>query len=224
MAGQEASPGDHFAATYKRESKLTRASASTYRGNSTTGFTQGSWQAHHILCEHAIGSRSFPDSETEAFAEQCLWVTKWDLNDSHNMLGMPVRTDFRNGRVAPMNICSHSNDHNTTNGYTSECLKFMQANVWDKIQKGKNGHTTDPSDISETLKTATDYFRGELTRRGSVRSGGTTIAWINRHEEDWADTWYIPFSMANDPFVVPREPGAKSTIAEKMTYVFRRIT
>ena len=122
-----------------------------------------------------------------------------------------------------MNICSHSNDHNTTGGYTSECLNFMQSNVWDKIQKGKNGHTTDPSDISATLKTCSDYFRGELTRR-AMRSGGTTLAWINRHEEDWADKWYKPFSMAIEGAIVPREPGAQSTIAEKMTYVFRRIT
>lgn len=219
MAGNEASPGEHFSKSHKRESKLTRASASTYRGNSTTGFTAGSWQAHHILCEHAIGSRTFEDPD---FGEACLWVTKWDLNDSHNMLGMPVRTDFRNGRVAPLNICSHSNDHNTTGGYTTECKDFIQSNVWDKVQKGKKGHTTDPKDLSAALRATSDYFRGELTRRAH-RSGGTTLAWVNRHEDDWADTWYRPFSMAIEGAIVPRQPGAKSAIAERMYNVFQRI-
>jgi hypothetical protein len=220
MAGNEAKPSAHFADTHERKSKLTRASSSTYRGNSTTGYTRGSWQAHHILCEHAIGSRSFEDQD---FGEACLWVTDWNLNDSHNMIGMPIRADFRreNG-IKDMNICSHANDHNTTGGYTEECKDFVQSNVWDKVSKGKEGHTTDPKDLSGALKATSDYFRAELGRRAS-RSGGTILAWTKRHEDDWADKWYRPFSMAIEGAIVPRRPGAVSDIASKMTYVFQRI-
>jgi hypothetical protein len=222
MAGQEASPGAHFSRTTARESTLTRASADVYRGNSKTGYTQGDWQAHHILCEHALGSRTFDDADQE-FAEECLWVTEWDLNASPNMIGMPVRSDFRraNGAMG-MNICSHANDHNTTGGYTEECKDFLQEKVWNKIKKGKKGHTTSPTDLAGVLNGASTYFRGQLTAR-SLREGGTLLAWTQRHEPGWPARWYRPFSMANDSAVVARGPGARSDIADKMVGLFQRI-
>lgn len=222
MAGAEASPGAHFASTHTRQSTLTRASADTYRGNSTTGYKKGDWQAHHILCEHALGSRSFkaPDKE---FAEQCLWVTKWDLNDAHNMIGMPIRSDFRreDGKMG-MDICSHANDHNTPAGYTDECKDHLQTNIWDKIKKSQNGHTTKPSDISATLKAATTSFRTKLSTR-AAREGGTLHMWKERHKPANANKWYKPFSMAKNGAVVPRLPGAKTSVASAMGDIFKRI-
>lgn len=223
MAGQEASPGAHFAKTNKRESTLTRNSS--YRGNTATGYKRGSWQAHHIICEHALGSRSFSDDETKGFAEQCLWVSKWDLNDSDNMVGMPIRGDFRReDGIKDQNICSHANDHNTSGGYTDECKDFMQTNVWNQIKKGKNGHTTTPAGVEGALKASTAYFKAELIRRASTRAGGTIVAWTQRHDPSMASSWYEPFSMANDGAVVPRLPGAPSNIADKMVGLFQRIT
>ena len=32
----------------------------------------------------------------------------------------------------PINICSHANDHNITNGYTDECTQHLKQKVWDK--------------------------------------------------------------------------------------------
>lgn len=221
MAGNEASPGKHFQKTADRKSVLTR-DHNVYRANTSTGYKDGSWQAHHILCEHAVGGREFKSADKE-FAEECLWVTEWKLNDSDNMVGMPIRSDFRekDGKMG-MNICSHANDHNTKDGYTDECKDHLQTEIWDKIKKSGQNHTTEAKSIQGNLNTATSYFRGQLTAR-ALREGGTLLMWTKRHDPAQKTKWYVPFSMAKDSAVVPRLPGAKSNLADKMVGLFQRI-
>ncbi len=221
MAGHEAKPGKHFGDTHTKKSTLVRKS--DYRANTATGYKRGTWQAHHIICEHAIGSRKFSDDETKEFGERCLWVTDWNLNDSPNMIGMPIRGDIRReDGIKDTNICSHANDHNTSGGYTDECKDYMKSKVWDKVKKGKPGHTTTPEDLSGALNAASAHFRIQLAKRAS-RKDGTMVAWTKRHEPAQAARWYIPFSMAKNGAVVPRLPGAPSNIAASMTNVFKRI-
>ncbi len=223
MAGKEASP--HAAPTPDRKSTLMRSSA--YQRNTTKGYRTGSWQAHHILCEASVGARSFKPADKE-FAEQCLWITEWDLNATVNMIGMPVRSDFTstNGVICdtstgvPINICSHANDHNTTEGYTDECTQHLKQKVWDTIKKSGQDHTTEAASIKSLLETASTYFSGELTKRAN-REGGTLLMWTKRHDAGYEDKWYVPFSMAKDSEVVPRLPGSKS--ASSFGDIFKRI-
>lgn len=225
--GREASPGAHFDRSRKRESSLTRKGR-VHIDNTSVGYMDGAWQAHHILCVDAIGSRTFDNADIEDHAEACLWTTPWDINDGHNMVGMPVRVDFRdkNGKMG-MNICCHANDHNTKGGYTEECTEYLKSKVWDKIKKKKNeeDHITNPTSLKAALKAASTYFRTQLTTRAK-RKEGTLVAWAKRHDPTWAwvDEWYVPFSMAQTSEVVPRLPGAKSNVADKMVGLFQRIT
>lgn len=224
MAGKEASP--HAAPTPDRKSKLTRSSA--YQSNTTRGYRAGSWQAHHILCEASVGARSFKPADKE-FAEQCLWITDWDLNAKVNMVGMPIRSDFtsNNGDIRdtttglPINICSHANDHNITNGYTDECTQHLKVKVWDTIKKSGQDHTTEAASIKALLETASTHFSGELTAR-ALREGGTLLMWSKRHDKAYEHKWYYPFSMAMDSEVIPRLPGAKSLVGA-FGDIFKRI-
>lgn len=222
--GREANPGAHFDRTRTRESSLTRKGR-VHIERTSTGYRVGAWQAHHILCVDALESRSFSDTDIEDFAEACLWTTVWDINDGHNMVGMPVRSDYKdNNGVMGMDICCHANDHNTTGGYTGECKDYLQVQVWNKIKKKKNAkdHITNPESLKAALKAATTKFRGLLNDRAE-REKGTLVAWTKRHDPGWENKWYKPFSMAKNSAVVPRQPGTKSNIATKMANIFLRI-
>ncbi len=231
MAGKEASPSDHFDLPADRKSVLTRKSY--YRDNTTSGFTDartitGSldgkpaqktcWEAHHIICEHAIGDRSFDDDAHKDYVEACLWITDWDLNNPKNMIGLPLRKAFKAGYVA-QDVCCHQNDHNTKGGYTDECKDFMQVQIWNKLKKGQKFHTTDPQDIERFLVGASRHFDNALAAR-AARNGGTAQSWAKRHDTTWPlhATWYLPLSMAAVP--VPRSPGVNTAA---MTGVFSRI-
>ena len=235
MAGAEAKPSSHFSDVGTRKSVLMRRSY--YRDNTKGGFTdsrtvKGSrkgvivdktcWEAHHIICEHAIGDREFKnDPAHEDYVEACLWVTDWDLNNKKNMIGLPLRKAFKAGFVN-QKVCCHQNDHNTTRGYTEECKDFMQTEIWDKLKKGQKFHTTDPKDIADLLIGASRHFDKQLKKRAK-RNDGTVESWTKRHDTSWPKhkTWYLPLSMAKTGAVVKRSPGAKAS--DPLNGVFSRI-
>jgi hypothetical protein len=184
-----------------------------------------SWQAHHILCNHSVTKDNIYDAIPEAdrlFAEACLWITKWDLNDAHNMVGLPTNRQHReNDGKVPKNRPSHQVDHNTKDGYTEECTKWLKKKVWNKIKDKGKDHQANADNMRELLRTASDHFRGQLKKRGTRPDGkGTAHCWAHRFEDppdDWSaakkasyeheEQWYFPFSMADDDFVNDRAPG-----------------
>lgn len=207
---------DHIIKNEKRQSVLWRDS--NYRSNTSTGCIWGLWQAHHILCNHSVEGRVI-DKNPE-YVEACLWITPWNLNASHNMIGLPINWQYRiTLGKNPTNLPSHQVDHNTVGGYTKECTDWLKANVWDVLNDKSKDHKTNASNIDAILRAGSDYFRGELVKRGARRQG-TAYCWDHRfptppptataaeqagYEKE--EQWYFPFSMAMDERVNERHAG-----------------
>jgi hypothetical protein len=195
-------------------SKLFKDS-SNYRGNCSNPFTSADTsspykhEVHHIVCEHAILDIQVDDAAKLQFIKDCLCATTWDINQGDNLIRVPLKGTYTasNG-VTPQNACAHNCDHNITRGYTDEVKTWLKNNIWDTCVDQKKSHQTNTDAIQALLGTCITVFTAELTRRG-IRSGGTKNAWDNRFLAGWETTWYLPFSMADDPFVTPRLPVGK---------------
>jgi len=218
-----AAADDHIIKNETRQSVLWRDS--NYRANTGTGFTSGLWQAHHILCNHSVTQANIADAIPKPdlpFAEACLWITPWDLNDAHNMIGLPTNWQYRvtDGKV-PKNLPSHQVDHNTTGGYTEECTKWLKNNVWNKIKDKGKDHKANATNMKDLLRGGSVHFRTQLKKRGK-RPGdkGTAYCWTHRFPNPPATAtkaeknsykqekkWYFAFSMAEDAKVNERQPG-----------------
>ena len=104
------------------------------------------WQAHHILCNHSVAQTNIDAAFTSAgidltYGNDVVWITPWDLNDGHNMIGLPTNWQHRlNAGKDPLNLPSHQVDHNTKDGYTDECTKWLKKNVWNKVKEWGKSH------------------------------------------------------------------------------------
>jgi hypothetical protein len=189
------------------------------RGRAAPNYAQGrggaySWQSHHLVCICAVGTRTGKDDKTVVRMEQSLYITPWNINQSPNMIGLPMyrkyvtlysqidkikikknRDAALEGVAAPKNLPAHDIDHNTDGGYTNEVITHLKTNVWNKFNDQVKDHKKGPEWLMKKLEGASKHFEGLLVRWG-VRKGGTAKAWANRrNDEDWAE----PFSMATEP-------------------------
>jgi hypothetical protein len=214
----------HIKKTRKRESVLHKTSG--YASNCGTGFqTKGYCQIHHVVCVSCIADRkgAYPD-DMEDYLEACLWITKWDLNDGHNLVGLPLNKQYRrsDGKT-PVDQPSHQVDHNTRDGYTSEVFKYLKENVWNSLTAKKKVHDVDAGKLRTQLRNASDVFRGRLEKRGKrgdlgSNPGGTGTCWKNRFERAYKDLWYHPFSMGKNPS--RRSPGVS---LKRLTRIFKKL-
>lgn len=193
-------------------SKLERSS--NYRNACTNpvampdGTTPYKNQIHHILCEHAILDRQ-PEGDADGtkatFISECLCLIKWDINDPSNLIGLPMKRAYINSHgKTPQNYCAHNVDHNTSDGYTYECKKWLHDQIWNTLIDRRKKHEVNAKNILATLKDCTTTFDGYLTTRGS-RNGGTQTSYENRKTQP---KWYYPFSMGKKP--TPRSPGGSN--------------
>lgn len=222
MASNEAqASADHLAKAPERKSLLTRDGSyrKTCEDNSL-GFTGPNkpdgnrWEAHHILCDHAVGSR-----DTTPYVEDCLWSTDWNLNDKHNLIGLPRNREFRqDGTARADKWVSHQVDHNTQGGYTDECKDWLQNNIFNSLAEKaeEEDHSLEVEDIRSDLRTGSDIFRGLLKARAE-RPPGIVEGWKNRFEEEYQKSWYLPFSMGQNPR--HRSPGVD--LNDKSRNVFK---
>jgi hypothetical protein len=218
---------EHIIKNEKRLSVMWRDG--NYRTNTSSGFTSGLWQAHHLLCNHSAAQRfaGIQDPEDLRFAQACEWITDWNLNNSHNMLGLPTNWQHRsNDGKSPADLPSHQVDHNTTGGYTQECTGYCQDHVWDALKDKSKDHKTNAANIQALLKSVSSHFAAELEAKRGFRKGGTAHCWAHRRPEppptatpperanyQHEPEWYFPFSMAEDGQVNPRAPGIDWTSA-----------
>ncbi|WP_082207103.1 AHH domain-containing protein [Corallococcus macrosporus] len=211
----------HIAKTRKREVVTERVNG--FQTNCTTGFKRtGYWEAHHIVCVSSVGKRKvdYPKSPPELadYLEACLWVTPWDINAAHNLIGLPLNRQYRDSNgESPEDLPSHQVDHNTRGGYTEEVSKYLMENVWCSLTEKKEVHDVDIATLKAELESASSMFRERLESRGA-RNGGTKFCWKNRHEEGFARKWYYPFSMGKKPS--HRSPGVSYSLLDS---IFKKI-
>jgi hypothetical protein len=196
----------------KRKSVLTRGD--NYRGNTSKGYKgEPYWRAHHILPCVAVKTIDAPKDKLP-YIDKCLWVTDWNINKPHNMLGLPLKSQYVKSKGKdPKDACCHNVDHPTYNQEVRTHLK----KVWNRLQAKKKNHDVDPKCIKKDLEDCTDVFEARLEANG-IRNGGTQSSWENRFDDDQEFTWYFPFSMALLP--TPRHRGVNYT---KMKDLFKRI-
>lgn len=214
----------HIKKERDRESVLHKTS--NYADNCGSGFmTKGYCQIHHIVCVSCIAGRKegYPD-DMEDYLEACLWITKWDLNAAHNLVGLPLNKQYRrtDGKT-PKNKPSHQVDHNTRDGYTKEVTTYLKENVWNSLTAKKKVHDVDAGTLRTQLRNASKGFRKKLTARGKrgdlgTKKGGTLICWQNRFERAYKDLWYHPFSMGKTPS--RRSPGIS---LKRLTNIFKKL-
>jgi hypothetical protein len=190
------------------------------------------WQSHHILCISAMGCRQASTPDATQKMEKALYITKWNINEAPNMLGMPMKLQYIEaygdveqlpakaqnaawGAVQPKDIPAHNVDHNTKGGYTSEVKDHLQANVWNKFKPQGGDHATDAKWLANELTEASKEFERILLDERGIRKAGTVAAWKDRFNDvDWCE----PFSMA-DP-ANQRKPG---TPAKPLSDIFARL-
>lgn len=200
----------HLELPPKKKSVLTRSS--DYRDHCKDGFVEvaGFWEAHHILCNHSLAARENIKAEHMAYVEKCLDITDWNLNDSRNLIGLPKNRQYResNGTL-PKNLCSHQVDHNTSDGYTTECTEWLETNVWKTLTDQQVKHDLRAEDLKGLLEDGTDHFKFLLAERGA-REDGTRHCWERRFvtNPEHKPHWYYPFSMSSKPR--PRHAGSGS--------------
>jgi hypothetical protein len=211
---------EHMEKTAKQQSVLRGQSG--YQGNCSSGFRESGYcQIHHILSLTCIGKRAQDYKSADAqYIEDCLWCTPWNVNDGHNLIGLPLNKKYidSNG-TAPVNLPSHQVDHNTLQGYTFEVSRWLKGNVWDKITAKTKIHKVDVQKVQDLLKAGSDHWRNQLENVRGHRKPGTVEGWQKRFEPAMKKKWYIPFSMAL--MVSERSPGKSPT---DLTEIFKNLS
>jgi hypothetical protein len=202
--------GEHQAKVEKRQAQLSRHGDDHIKN--CGGAPIAISAVHHILCITCMAKR-FNDykkgsPDIAAYIERCLDITPWDINDGHNQIRLPKKKQYFLGDPTfPGNLVCHDVDHPT---YTDEISEHLKTEVWNKLCQNQEPHKVDSKSIKGELDGVSTTFRTKLMGR-ALRPPGTAVGWAKRHEDEYADTWYHPFSMAEDPY--PRSPGSRTSLS-----------
>ena len=205
---------EHIEMTKEQQSVLTRSS--DFHGNCSRGFRRG-WNTpiHHVLPCTTLNMRKndYPPGKTD-YLERCLWVTKWDINAGNNLVGLPLKNQYRySGGKVPTNLPCHDVDHPKYNG---EVRDWLKKNIWNALNYKQKIHKVDVETILDQLKAGEKDHLGLLRIYGR-RSKGTRYSWANRLDADHSKVWYEPFSMSKLPEKrnPPSARGAMATMFKK---------
>lgn len=211
------------------KSKCKCASPNNYVENSNISgdyFLQGTkrkikkkFEAHHILCIASITEFIGKDLKIKEVVK----MTRWCINDSHNMVGLPLWGHTINhycnmtGRAFIVNIEApwfedlpmHDYDHNSTNGYKDELDSSLKSIAKQIKALADKEHEAAEKQLESVLKSKSTSFRNKLKARGK-RSGGTHKAWDSGSKSPESD-WYLPFSMAKDRIAEKRRFAAQGS-------------
>jgi hypothetical protein len=173
-------------------------------------------EVHHVLCVHSLTDATISalmqnDGTQLERIKDCLNLTKWNINDDHNTVGLPKKTAFY--KYASSSGWGewpcHQVDHNVNGGYTEEVSGFLKTNVWDTVEETSKGCKFKAKSFEQLLKDCSQFWYDFLESRGK-EDGGTAYYWDNRFgiadgTKKAANKWYYPFSMhPNTP--TPRKP------------------
>jgi hypothetical protein len=189
--------------------------SNNFQSKCSKGCTTGrNKQIHHILPCTTLNLRKADITEARKdYAQRCLNTTKWDINASDNLIGLPLKPRYKksNGKN-PVNLPCHDVDHGP---YIDQCRQYLKTNIWNKLNKKKKAHKLDVKTILSELKTATTFHEGKLRAIG-ILNGGTMISWQKRLEPGWLNKWYKPFSMVTNS--TPRRPPGNT---DKLSNLFK---
>src|SRR5262245_20965558 len=93
-----------------------------YRENSNS-LAHDPWNAHHILPVHSVNAYGTDATYSACAAEidDCYKLTSWCINQSPNMIGLPLKSTHRaQAVIRALKLPAHDLDHNCTDGYTQE--------------------------------------------------------------------------------------------------------
>lgn len=166
-------------------------------------------QIHHILpvssLQDAYIDKQLKSEDNLRIIRFCLGETEWNINASHNCIGLPLKLAFvgRNPKRWGGLPC-HLVDHNL---YTDHMHKDLNKNVWQPALRQNVKCQFERDSLEPQLRGRSDFWRGWLKARGA-QQGGTKYCWRNRHNPEMKYKWYIPFSMA-----VGKPPYRKAPVA-----------
>ena len=176
--------------------------------NCSTGYctTHQYCQIHHIVCISSMADGTIMDKlkskDKMKIVRECLKLTKWNINDGHNCIGLPLKRAYVH-KLAPPNwngLPCHQVEHNPA--YTDGVSNHLYEEVWDPLTDNAEECEFEATSLLSQLKDESKYWRSFLKRRGKVK-GGTKVCWERRQKLQ--PVWYIPFSM-NPGTPVAREP------------------
>jgi hypothetical protein len=176
------------------------------------GYTSPSYifkEIHHVLCIHCVTDATISeqlndDDENVQRIKDCLDLTNWNINDSHNTVGLPKKRAFYRYPSSDWGgwPC-HQVDHNVNGGYTEKVSDYLGTNIWKPALEVAEDCEFDAKALEEALKSCSDYWYGMLEGRGSMNKG-TAFCWDNRfgiengefkNDPEVTEPWYFPFSM-----------------------------
>jgi len=183
------------------------------------------YDAHHLLCVASVTQFIGKKKELQPIIKQ----TDWCINKGRNLIAMPVWgqtiswycTRLAKGQqlAAPdfANLPQHNYNHTGVMSFMDE-VDSQLLSLADQIEKNKANHKAASAELGNALNGLSDYFKGELERRGSKRCGGTHAAWKAAFQnKPGKSEWYKPFSMANDGCEDPRLfPGLTQSKAKNI--------
>jgi hypothetical protein len=163
-------------------------------------------QIHHLLCVGKLKDSSISDQVNSTvkmeFLRECLKLTDWDINESYNTVGLPLKPAFIH-LGAPSGWDGwpcHQVEHNT---YEDQVEMDLNANVWVqvlKLQKKckdcKKKCNINAEGIETQLTNESQRWRDFLSNRGKGLNVGTnSTAWCWKNRKSIKGSWYKPFSM-----------------------------
>jgi hypothetical protein len=204
--------------TKSKEQCECEAQGGNYRVNcgcSWNDFREG----HHVLPIAVVSLAISEYISLDESNEDIVNNTKWCVNKSPNMLGLPTWPNYlahyikfrgakrqllkqpqlKDAASIPAPNCSdhpvHTYDHHKYNAYVQKKLFDIIKNV----KESKKKHDKPSAKLRDHFVSQSETVKSDLKEWASTRAGGTHQAWINgmeKSKEGKKSDWYKPFSMA----------------------------
>jgi hypothetical protein len=191
--------------------------------NGSKGYTKTHSQIHHIVCITCMQDAKIADTVTNKkdleFIRKCLKITKWDINEKPNTIGLPLTPAYyRDWSKGWDGFPCHQVDHDL---YYADVSGILYSNVWEPLLIEREECNIDEKACATELNNVSSFFEGELKTRGK----GTLHCWENRDKPALENSWYIPFSMAilSTPRKRKPPPDLSEAIKKKMKQLFQAI-
>ena len=216
------------------DSKFNRRPTKTedYRSKCTTGYVfttsdskaAGKSDFHHILPIHTLGSDHLVPDDKIDFFHNCMAMTEWDINDGHNLIGLPTRDVYReydqgkkdrlgvgpSGQGATTNLSVLRSfaarlgmfgvipdlpcHQNHHSEYNKGVIDYLQQQIWRPLAREQEKCSLSGVTLRSQLRGASKHWRDFLESRGR-ECQGASHCWVHRNDKGYDKFWYIPFSM-----------------------------